>query len=84
MLEYALRFLAGGIAVSAFAALGDSLRPKSFCPRALVRRTQKPFSARWKVTRSKARQRFLGLRCRGCAYARIFVLHGLSCVAVPA
>jgi hypothetical protein len=30
MLEYALRFLAGGIAVSAFAALGDSLRPKSF------------------------------------------------------
>jgi len=30
MLEYALRFLAGGIAVSAFAALGDTLRPKSF------------------------------------------------------
>jgi hypothetical protein len=30
MLEYALRFLAGGIAVSAFAALGDALRPKSF------------------------------------------------------
>src|SRR5271166_1891342 len=30
MLEYGLRFLAGGIAVSAFAALGDSLRPKSF------------------------------------------------------
>jgi hypothetical protein len=30
MLEYSLRFLAGGIAVSAFAALGDSLRPKSF------------------------------------------------------
>jgi hypothetical protein len=29
MLEYGLRFLAGGIAVSAFAALGDSLRPKS-------------------------------------------------------
>jgi hypothetical protein len=25
-----LRFLAGGIAVSAFAALGDTLRPKSF------------------------------------------------------
>jgi hypothetical protein len=30
MLEYGLRFLAGGIAVSAFAAIGDSLRPKSF------------------------------------------------------
>jgi Protein of unknown function (DUF3147) len=30
MFEYALRFLAGGIAVSAFAALGDTLRPKSF------------------------------------------------------
>jgi hypothetical protein len=30
MLEYALRFLAGGIAVSAFAALGDTLRPKPF------------------------------------------------------
>src|ERR1700757_2989485 len=30
MLEYVLRFLAGGIAVSAFAALGNTLRPKSF------------------------------------------------------
>ena len=30
MLEYGLRFLAGGIAVSAFTALGDTLRPKSF------------------------------------------------------
>jgi Protein of unknown function (DUF3147) len=30
MLEYGLRFLAGGIAVSAFAALGDTLRPRSF------------------------------------------------------
>jgi len=30
MLEYVLRFIAGGIAVSAFAALGDALRPKSF------------------------------------------------------
>ena len=30
MLEYGLRFLAGGIAVSGFAALGDVLRPKSF------------------------------------------------------
>jgi Protein of unknown function (DUF3147) len=30
MLEYGLRFLIGGIAVSVFAALGDSLRPKSF------------------------------------------------------
>jgi hypothetical protein len=30
MLEYGLRFLAGGIAVSAFAALGATLRPKSF------------------------------------------------------
>ena len=30
MLEYGLRFLAGGIAVSAFATLGDSVRPKSF------------------------------------------------------
>jgi Protein of unknown function (DUF3147) len=30
MLEYVLRFVAGGIAVSAFAALGDTLRPKSF------------------------------------------------------
>jgi hypothetical protein len=30
VLEYALRFLAGCIAVSAFATLGDTLRPKSF------------------------------------------------------
>jgi Protein of unknown function (DUF3147) len=30
MLESSLRFLAGGIAVSAFVALGDTLRPKSF------------------------------------------------------
>src|ERR1700680_738491 len=30
MLEYGSRFLAGGIGVSAFAALGDTLRPKSF------------------------------------------------------
>jgi hypothetical protein len=30
LLEYALRFLAGGIAVSASAALGDTSRPKSF------------------------------------------------------
>jgi hypothetical protein len=30
MLEYVLRFLIGGIAVSAFAILGDILRPKSF------------------------------------------------------
>ena len=30
MFEYGLRFLAGGIAVSAFAALSDTLRPKSF------------------------------------------------------
>ena len=29
MLEYGLRFLAGGIAVSAFAALSDILRPKA-------------------------------------------------------
>ena len=30
MLDYFLRFLAGGIAVSAFAALGDALRPRTF------------------------------------------------------
>ena len=30
MFEYGLRFLAGGIAVSAFAVLGDTLRAKSF------------------------------------------------------
>jgi hypothetical protein len=30
MLEYGLRFLAGGIVVCAFATLGDILRPKSF------------------------------------------------------
>src|ERR1700744_5531789 len=30
LIEYVLRFAAGGIAVSAFAALGDALRPKSF------------------------------------------------------
>jgi hypothetical protein len=30
MLEYVLRFIAGGVAVTAFAALGDALRPKSF------------------------------------------------------
>lgn len=30
MLDYLLRFLVGGIAVSAFAALGDAFRPKTF------------------------------------------------------
>ena len=30
MLEYLLRFIAGGIAVSLFAAFGDAVRPKSF------------------------------------------------------
>lgn len=30
MLDYLLRFLAGGIAVSAFAALGEALRPRTF------------------------------------------------------
>jgi hypothetical protein len=30
ILDYLLRFLAGGVAVSAFAALGDALRPKTF------------------------------------------------------
>jgi hypothetical protein len=30
VLEYLLRFAAGGVAVSAFAILGDMLRPKSF------------------------------------------------------
>jgi hypothetical protein len=30
LLEYLLRFIAGAIAVSAFAAFGDALRPKSF------------------------------------------------------
>ena len=30
MLEYLLRFIAGGIAVSVFAAFGDAVRPKSF------------------------------------------------------
>jgi hypothetical protein len=29
-MEYVLRFVAGGIVVSAFAVLGDVLRPKSF------------------------------------------------------
>lgn len=29
-MEYAVRFLAGGLIVSAFAVLGDVLRPKSF------------------------------------------------------
>ena len=30
MTEYVVRFLAGGIVVSAFSVLGDMLRPKSF------------------------------------------------------
>ena len=30
MFEYLLRFIVGGVAVGAFAALGDMLRPKSF------------------------------------------------------
>lgn len=30
MFEYLLRFIVGGVAVAAFAALGDMLRPKSF------------------------------------------------------
>jgi uncharacterized membrane protein (GlpM family) len=30
MTEYVVRFLAGGVVVSAFAILGDVLRPKSF------------------------------------------------------
>src|ERR1700736_4661482 len=30
LMEYLIRFLAGGVVVSAFAVLGDVLRPKSF------------------------------------------------------
>ncbi|BAL78563.1 DUF3147 family protein [Bradyrhizobium cosmicum] len=30
MIEYAVRFVAGGLIVSAFAILGDMLRPRSF------------------------------------------------------
>lgn len=30
MVEYFLRFIVGGVGVSMFAALGDTLRPKSF------------------------------------------------------
>jgi hypothetical protein len=30
MEEYLVRFVAGGVAVSAFAVLGDAIRPKSF------------------------------------------------------
>ena len=30
MTEYVVRFIVGGVAVSAFAVLGDMLRPKSF------------------------------------------------------
>lgn len=30
MMEYVIRFVAGGVAVSVFAVLGDALRPKSF------------------------------------------------------
>jgi hypothetical protein len=30
VLDYFLRFIAGGVAVSMFAALGDTLQPKSF------------------------------------------------------
>ena len=30
MMEYIIRFLAGGIAVSLFSVMGDVLRPKSF------------------------------------------------------
>ncbi len=30
MMEYVVRFLVGGVVVSAFAMLGDMLRPKSF------------------------------------------------------
>lgn len=30
MTEYVVRFLVGGVVVSAFAMLGDALRPKSF------------------------------------------------------
>jgi hypothetical protein len=45
MLEYGLRFLAGGIAVSAFATLGDTLRPKSFAGLSalLLRLPSRPF-----------------------------------------
>jgi hypothetical protein len=52
---------------------------KSRCPRALVRRTQKPFSALWKVTRSTRPAR---ASCVGDAVAgfRIFVLPRLPCI----
>ena len=47
MLEYSLRFFAGGIAVSTFAALGDTLRPKSFAGLfgAAPRLPSRPFSS---------------------------------------
>ena len=41
MLEYLLRFIAGGVAVSAFATFGDMLRPKSLVPQTAQRRSLK-------------------------------------------
>ena len=35
MTEYLLRFIVGGVVVSAFAMLGDILRPKSFATKPL-------------------------------------------------
>ena len=62
MLEYGLRFLAGGIAVSAFAALGDTLRPKSFAglfaaaPSIALRNSPYYFVAKRRAVRRRGRQ----------------------------
>src|SRR4051794_15688963 len=44
----------------------------SRCPRALIRRTQKPFSALWNVTRSTRPARTSWVEDSGCGFSRLF------------
>jgi hypothetical protein len=50
---------------------------RSRCPRAFARRTQNPFSALWKVTRSTRPARTSWLKRSGCVIMRIVASSGL-------
>ena len=63
MTEYIVRFLIGGVAVSAFAMLGDILRPKSFAglfgaaPSSHLRRSAPQYTCTEPATRPSKRGR---------------------------
>ena len=57
---------------AAMAAACPTTVTSSRWPRALMRRTQKPFSALWKVTRSTRPARTSWVDESGCGFSRLF------------